>query len=55
MQRCLVHYPKNVQIWLSAYPKTKEDFDLREIIRKLNFINNETKSIFGLKKFWIGI
>lgn len=48
MQRCLVHIQRMCKIWLSAHPKTMAGFELREIVSKLHFIDNENK-----KQIWI--
>lgn len=48
VQRCLVHIQRMCKIWLSLHPKTRAGFELREIVCKLHFINNEIK-----KQLWI--
>ena len=39
------------KIWLSAYPKSEAGFELREIVCKLHFIDNEVKKQYWIKEF----
>lgn len=51
VQRCLVHIQRMCKIWLSAYPKSEAGFELREIVCKLHFIDNESKKQYWIKEF----
>lgn len=51
VQRCLVHIQRMCKIWLSAYPKSEAGFELREIVCKLHFIDDEVKKQYWIKEF----
>ncbi|WP_424959246.1 MULTISPECIES: IS256 family transposase, variant Zn-binding type [Flavobacterium] len=42
-QRCLVHISRMCKIWLTANPKHKSGFELKQIIIKIHQINSEYK------------
>lgn len=48
---CLVHIQRMCKIQLSAYPKSVASFELREIVCKINFIDNEIKKQYWIKEF----
>ena len=51
VQRCLVHIQRMCKIWPSAHPKSDAAFELREIVCKLHFIDNESKKLYWIKEF----
>ncbi|WP_240668934.1 transposase [Flavobacterium columnare] len=47
-QRCLVHISRMCRIWLTANPKHKSGFELKQIAVKIHYINTEYK-----KQLWL--
>lgn len=52
IQRCIIHVNRQGLSWLRANPKRIESLELREILRKIHYIDTYEKAEYFIKKFY---